>query len=164
MKTPAGVQAKWLKDHETYSGDDCLIWPFFRGEKGYGRIRRGKRKEPAHREMCIAVHGPAPSSEHETAHLCGKGHLGCCHPKHLTWKTKAENAADRLVHGTDGRGEKNPRAKLTRTEVIEIRASSHLGRPALAKKYQVHHKTITDILHRKIWAWLEETPTEGMHQ
>jgi len=164
MKTPNGLPAKWLLEHQDYDGADCLIWPFSRSQNGYGRIRRGKKKEPAHREMCIAVHGPAPSERYETAHTCGKGHLGCCHPQHLAWKTRIENCADRLIHGTDGRGEKNPRAKLTRAQVLEIRALNNIQKPVLARKFGVDHKTITDILSRKIWAWLEGNSTEGTRE
>lgn len=149
-----GEGRAWLKAHENYAEDDCLPWPFGRGKNGYGQIWINGKRITAHREMCVAVHGAPPTGKHEASHSCGKGHLGCCNPRHLAWKTKVENEADKIIHGTSNRGERNPRAKLTRAEIVEIRSASNTPRNLLAKKFGVKRGTIMDIRSGRSWGWL----------
>ena len=103
-----------------YAGEECLLWPFAKSGFGYGQIRKDGRAENVHRIICEAVHGPAPSPDHEVAHTCGKGNLGCVNPSHLEWKTHVANVADTLLHGTRNRGERNGQTKLTEEEVLQI--------------------------------------------
>lgn len=138
----------------SFDGDDCLIWPFPRGDDGYGRVRRDGKCHLVTRVVCEHEYGPPPTPEHHAAHLCGKGHLGCCNPKHLAWKTPKENQADRLVHGTHGRGERSNFSKLTKMQAFEIRSSTKLQRE-LAAEYRVSQQTISDIKRHKSWFWLE---------
>lgn len=120
-RTPKGVQpeiplrrfgqaAKWLLAHVDHQGDDCLIWPRWRGGNGYGfvvasvvgsskAVKSGQMNIVASRAMCILAHGDPPTDAHLAAHLCGNGHLGCVHPQHLRWATQAENMADKVLHG-----------------------------------------------------------------
>lgn len=104
-KTKPGEARKWLEAHVSYSGDDCLVWPFARSSRqGYGHIgwaENGvKIGKLAHTRMCELAHGSAPSPQHEAAHNCGNGHGGCVNPRHVEWKTKSENQKDRRRHGT----------------------------------------------------------------
>ena len=102
--------------------EKCVIWPFAKNVAGYGQIRRNKKTQLVSRLICVAVHGEPPTSKHEAAHLCGKGHQACVNPHHLAWKTWAENNADKLVHGTHNRGDKHCFAKLTNDQVRQLRA------------------------------------------
>ncbi|GAA4108915.1 hypothetical protein GCM10023067_04840 [Aminobacter aganoensis] len=64
--------------------------------------------------------------------------------------------ADRLVHGTEVRGEKVWNAVLTSDSVREIRTMR--GTMSFAKigaRYGVNRATIGDIMYRKTWRWLE---------
>lgn len=91
----------WLQEHVSYTGDDCLIWPFSRSQqRGYGWFFYKDQKFYAHRMMCELVNGPAPAGKPQASHSCGKGHLGCVHPGHLSWKSNSENQLDRRKHGT----------------------------------------------------------------
>lgn len=95
-----GKAIAFLRAHVSFDGPDCLIWPFFRDAEGYGRFGYdGIPMLKAHRWMCEAVHGPAPSPDHHAAHECNNGHLGCIHPKHVFWKTHAENTDDFVKAG-----------------------------------------------------------------
>lgn len=85
--------------HEDKIG--CLTWPFCRNNHGYAVIRHRGRMRSAAYVLCERVNGIAPSGDHETAHSCGKGHLGCVNPHHLSWKTHAENMAEKATHGTN---------------------------------------------------------------
>lgn len=86
-----------------YEGTECLIWPFGCCPRGYGRLKYEGRQIIASRLICEIVNGPPLTPELQAAHSCGKGHLGCVNPGHLSWKTPAANQADRIIHGTYGR-------------------------------------------------------------
>lgn len=118
-----GEAAQWLLNHVAHQGDDCLPWPFSR-DSGVGRGRVGyKGKHPwAHRLMCEFAHGPAPTSKHQAAHSCGKGHEGCVNPRHLSWKTVSENLLDRRAHGTVRQNPNGQRGILKPEQIAEIRA------------------------------------------
>jgi hypothetical protein len=135
---------------------DCIRWPYATLPNGYGHLWIDGVDTLANRFMCERVNGPAPTPNHHAAHTCGKGHEGCIHPRHLEWKTPAENAADKLIHGTHGRGERCPTSKLTESQVREILAlkGKMLGRE-VAELYGVTRWAIFDIWRRRVWAWLE---------
>ena len=99
---PKGEPNRFLNDVVLpYRGDECLAWPYSCDGGGYGHIaNRGK----VHRIVCAKINGKCPGDEYQAAHSCGNGHLGCVNPNHLTWKTRHENQADRLIHGTHNRG------------------------------------------------------------
>lgn len=125
-----------------FTGDECLVWPFFRNKEGYGQVN----KRGAHVEVCERAHGPRPSNIHEAAHSCGNGHLGCVNPKHLRWATPMENAADRIKMGTTLKGERNPMAKLSDAETKAILAQKgRTTQAALASAYGVNPSTISLI-------------------
>lgn len=153
-RTTPGALLEWLTKSANWSGEECLIWPFYRGSNGYGYVRYRNTGMSASRAMCIEAHGEPPSNEHEAAHLCGGGHLGCVHPDHLAWKTKDENEADKIDHGTLIRGEEVWISKLTADDVRMIRASVGVSQKALARQYGVARATIGDVLSRRTWDWL----------
>lgn len=133
-----GKGYQWLRDHADYPGDACLIWPFSRDKTdGYGRTGYNGELFLAHRLMCILVHGEPPTKKHEAGHSCGKGHLGCCNPRHLSWKTRGENELDKRIHGTGGLS-KGSRTKLTPDQIADIRRSKGVVTiKELARKYGI---------------------------
>lgn len=151
-----GEPTRHLKDTVlTYIGDDCLLWPFACCA-GYGAVVLDGRLTLVSRVVCEVMHGPAPTPRHEAAHSCGKGHLGCVTPSHLSWKTPKENQSDRLAHGTHGRGERNSRAKLSAEQVRGIRAlRGDYTQSQLSKMFGVTWRTVSAIQRRKTWAWLD---------
>jgi len=150
-----GEAMRWLSEVALpFDSDACLTWPFATSA-GYGRIWHDGAVTYPHRLICAAVNGPAPEGQ-ETAHLCGNGHLGCVNPAHLVWKTRADNLADRLVHGTHNRGEAHPAAKLTEGEVRSIRKLlGTIPMRAIAERFQVSVGTIGSIAYQQNWGWLE---------
>ena len=74
--------------------------------------------------------------------------------ENLRWGTRSDNYKDRVLHGTDVKGEKHGRAKLTELAVTEIRSSHaqhNYTHQYLATKYGVDRKTIGDVINRKNW-------------
>jgi len=140
-----------------YDGDECLPWPFTRNSDGRGQIWDGAKASLVHRMVCERVNGPPPTPKHEAAHSCGHGHLACATKGHLSWKTPTENAADKIIHGTLIRGEQQWMAKLTETDVHEIR--SLLGtttKQSIATTFGVSPDNIRAIEIGRSWAWLRE--------
>ena len=134
-----------------YRGSECLIWPFACNEFGYGQVMIKGRCWRVGRFVCTERYGADPSKH--TRHLCGNGAQGCVNPQHMIWGTKAENEADKLVHGTHNRGSQNPQAKLTERQVIEIREAV-CSLSTLSKRYGVSASLVGLIRQGKRWGWL----------
>ncbi|AZO39696.1 hypothetical protein EJ076_35005 [Mesorhizobium sp. M7D.F.Ca.US.005.01.1.1] len=139
-----------------YEGDECLIWPYLRVKNGYGYFRYGGRQQIVSRLVCQEQNGPPPTPKHEAAHSCGNGHLACVTKRHLSWKTRTENQADRLIHGTSNRGERSGSAKLSEGQVREIRAMrGQMLQRDIGKLFGVGSRTICNIQAGRIWKWLK---------
>lgn len=144
----------WLVERVDWSGDECLTWPFAKGRDGRGRLT-GSVSPQAHRAMCILAHGEPPTRRHEAAHSCGKGHEACVNPRHLRWATPVENAADRVIHGTEVRGSAKPGAKLTESDVLAIRAlKGSATQREIGDRFGVDGETVGNIHRGETWAWL----------
>lgn len=155
-KMAPGEASAFIITAAKYEGEDCLTWPFSRTKYGYGNIGpENFGTTLAHRAVCMIAHGPPPSDDHESAHSCGKGHEGCVNPNHLRWDTRKGNMADKLRHGTHARGERSPKAKLTREDVIEIRRMiPNQKMKDIAEKFGVGANTIRCIKEGRSWSWL----------
>ena len=145
-----GPGLKWLREHVAYQGEDCLPWPYFR-DPHYGRGRLGWNGKIlwAHRVMCELANGPAPADKPQAAHSCGNGHLGCCNPRHLSWKDNSENQLDRRAHGTQ-EGAIGRKARLTDVQIKFIQqARGKVPQLTLAAMFGVKRGTI-EYWHRKV--------------
>lgn len=138
----------------TYDGDECLPWPYIRNVHGYGTICVDGRYKIVSRMVCEAANGPPPTPKHEAAHSCGKGHAACCAKRHLSWKTRAENMADKVEHGTHHRGERNPSAKLKKSDVEKIiwLVDGGMTQQAVADQYSISQSTVSLIVRGRLWA------------
>lgn len=137
-----------------YDGDECLIWPYST-IRGYGRMQNDGNLAVVSRALCKEVHGPAPTPAHDAAHSCGNGHLGCVTKKHLSWKTRAENMADRVLHGTSNRGERHASAKLTEEqarEIISLRGKEK--QKDTASRFGIAPQTVSGIQLGQKWIGL----------
>lgn len=140
-----GKTIQWLRDHVGYSEDYCLIWPFFRNPNGYGQLTYLGKTGWAHRMMCELAHAEPPTPEHEAAHSCGNGHMGCASPKHLSWKTRAGNGLDCREHGTHVRS-RSGSSRLTDAQADQIRVLKGKKTQAeIAFTFGVSEPTVRDI-------------------
>lgn len=71
----------------------------------------------------------------------------------LEWSTQKENIADKIVHGTDNKGEKHHNAVLTEKDVIEMRAMAERGfsKVEIAKCFLVTPANACYVVNRKSW-------------
>ena len=148
-----GEPKDWLERHVGWLADECLMWPYAMRPEGYGRFKEGGTQQYAHRTMCRLAHGEPPSDGLEAAHSCGNGQIGCVNPRHLRWDTKQGNALDRVEHGTENRGERNGRAKLTAGQVLQIRRSTETQQ-SVADRMGISRQTVGDIRSGRRWGWM----------
>lgn len=148
-KAAPGEPMNWIIAHQNHQGDECLIWPYARTDKGYAKYQnRG-----AYQVMCEIAHGPRPSPEHESAHSCGKGPFACVHPQHLRWATRQENQSDRVEHGTLPVGEEWYNARLTSAEIAEIRnLGGQMRQVDIANMFGTSQSHVGRILRRQVRA------------
>lgn len=140
-----------------FDGDDCLPWPYGRSSSGYGSINVGGTMVPAHRYVCTLAHGEPPTQRHEAAHICGQGrNNGCVNPKHLSWKTPAENAADKNLHGTKLVGEAHPNAKISDDQArMAIRMKGVKPAREIADELGVSRNYVYRLQGGNRWAFLQ---------
>lgn len=141
---------RFLKQAIECRCEDCLIWPYTKSGNGYGQVYVGGKMKSVHRLVCEHRHGPAPSAKHHAAHNCGN--RICCNPSHIRWATPSENNLDKILHGTDQRGERNGFAKLNNATVRECRRL--VGRVPLrklAKLYGVSDTAVYLAVAGKTW-------------
>jgi hypothetical protein len=147
-----GEAHKFLDSACANNGSGCLKWPYARSENGYGNISIDGRNHVVSRVVCERVNGSPPTSEHEAAHSCGRGHEGCISPAHLRWALPVENQLDRYIHGTDGVGSSNAAAKLAESSVSDIiAAKGEMTQESLAAQYGVSPSTIGQIHRGVTW-------------
>lgn len=134
-----------------YNGDDCLIWPFGTS-RGYAQITVDGVHQYVSRMICEIESGPPPTPDHEAAHSCGNGKLGCVNPRHIRWATRSENELDKVDHGTSNRGIRNGNAKLTDDDIRQIRCmSGKTSQRAIATKFGVTQSIIWRVLSGRSW-------------
>ena len=117
---------------------------------GYHQVNLGGNIRHVHRLVLEAFVGPCPASC-EGCHENGiktDNHL-----ENLRWDTRKGNMADASRHGTTNRGERNHSSKLTREQVLTIRAASGTQRE-IAARFGISREQVRDIRSGKRWGWL----------
>lgn len=130
-----------------------LIAPSLQSKGYLGVALRRQNRETrrlVHRLVLRAFVGPCPEGM-ETRHLDGvrtDNRLD-----NLCYGSPADNYADRLRHGTDGRGSRCGTAKLTEVEVLEIRRlyAAGMTQRELAIRFRSFEGNIEKICRRVTW-------------
>ena len=101
--------------------------------------------------VCAAFGGPAPSPDHEAAHL--DGDTSNNRSDNLCWATPLENAAHKIAHGTNPIGSKNGMAALTEVNVGPVFEAYCDGASLdkIASGFAVSPGTISNIVSGKSW-------------
>lgn len=148
-----GAPLRFLETLLSIRPSGCVFWPYARITAGYGTVTVDGKTQLVHRLVCERVHGPPPTPEHEAAHNCGQGHMGCIGPACLRWATRKSNLADCVAHDTDNRGERHYATHLTESDVREIRELRRGGATyqSLADWYDVSVGAVGHIIRMSTW-------------
>ena len=138
----------WAKVNKT---DDCWVWTARRNSKGYGAFRFNRTIWIAHR-FSWAIHNGSIPDGLCVLHKCDNP--PCVNPSHLRLGSIADNSADMVSRNRSLVGETNHKAKVTASQVIEIRrlyAAGEATQQKLADMHGVHCSQIGNIVRRVSW-------------
>lgn len=144
----------WGKVYVNTLGPGCWLWVGAINPDGYGTFQVATRQSAlAHRVAWELTHGPIPDGAY-VLHHCDVP--GCVNPGHLFIGSQADNVADMMSKGRHGgsAGAANGRAKLTRSEVAEIRSrykAGNISQSALARQYRVAQQLVSRIVRGEAW-------------
>jgi hypothetical protein len=142
-----------LTDSRIDKTDSCHIWTGPKDSDGYGDFRNAKKygiSRKVHRAVWEAVNGPIPKGL-SVCHHCDN--RACVNPAHLFLGTQRDNNADMLRNQRHAKGERNGMARLTLTDVAQIReryAAGSLQRE-LAEQFGCHKANISLIVRNENW-------------
>lgn len=151
--------------------EGCWLWMGGRSPRGYGKVSgvlfdRPRRHYRAHRVAYELTYGPIADEAIVRHFICDNP--PCCRPDHLKIGTTADNVADRVVAGRSAtgdnhwtrrhptsiqRGERNPRAVLTESDVRAIRHLVEAGhtKASIGRQFGVSAQTVRRIHERIAW-------------
>lgn len=129
-------------------GAQCWLWTGVRDKHGYGKFWLRSYKF-THRLMLERTLGRALGEGMCALHSCRN--TNCCNPEHLREGTPMENQRQRVLDGTDNRGEQHGNSKLTEEQVRAIRIDTRTQR-VIAEEYGVGQSLISDVKTRKKWS------------
>lgn len=145
-RNPRRLSLRWQRMRPTPDGDGYLGLNLFRN----GRATRRK----LHQIVLEAFVGPRPAQDMHACH--NNGVVADCRVSNLRWDTPSANQRDRLRHGTSQRGSGSGKAKLTESQVFEIRRAISGGqrKRVIAERFGVAPSTISAIARGANWSWL----------
>jgi hypothetical protein len=140
--------------------DECWEWRGAHHPNGYGRINVNRRALPAHRCVWRLTQCAFLPDHLFVCHRCDNPQ--CCNPKHLFIGTNYDNVRDAVRKNRNSKpptyqGEQHPSARLTVSQVLEIRQrrrTHNMSISTLANQYHVNTGTISDIVHGYTWQHL----------
>lgn len=140
----------------------CWLWIGATSDKGYGKFGINYRTWVAPRVSWELHRGPIPDGMF-ACHHCDTP--ACVNPDHLFLGTVVDNCRDMTTRGRSARGERNSGAKLTPTQVDEIRQRLTEGASttALATEFVVSRDAIARIGQGETWRHLASRPPLTPH-
>lgn len=135
--------------------DECWEWQSSLSSHGYGQMSAGKgggSPLSAHRISWELHRGPIPPRMFVLHHCDNRR---CVNPAHLFIGTCHDNALDASAKGRLRHGEGHHAAILTEQTVVLCRrlyAAHQASIRALARRYGVQQKAMSDAVHGKTWA------------
>lgn len=149
----------------TEKTEGCWLWKGRRNHNGYGALTHNNTKWLAHRLAWVLANGVTLEKGVVVRHKCDNPQ--CVNPAHLCLGNQLNNVHDMVSRKRQnffGRrnhrqiGERNPAAKLTAEQVIEIRHRRQQGETllALATEFGISKSYVGNLAAGRKWQHLEE--------
>lgn len=139
--------------------DECWEWQGCKYKSGHGRVSLGGQVSLlAHRVMWSLHNKQDTPSTLLVRHSCDNSK--CVNPHHLITGTYQDNANDAVERGRSKinkrRGENHYRARLSTSDVLDIRQQFQDGVPRqrIADKYKIHLASVYYICCKGGWSVL----------
>ncbi len=137
----------WSRVRITPDVTQCWEWQGHTNH-GYGVVRVNGRHTKTHRAAWLYTYGEMPKLY--ILHSCDN--RACVNPNHLREGTYQDNSDDKVARNRQALGEATNRGHLTENDIRAIRANTFSEtQVALAARFQVCRRTISDIQTRKTW-------------
>ena len=139
--------------------DGCHEFTGAKDTDGYGRVKDSGVGVAVHRWMWERKNGPIPSGKH-VLHSCDNP--ACVNVNHLHLGTHDDNMREKAMRGRSsnvprGAAHKRPNAKLTESQVREIKALLRRGyrQADIARDFKVSRMILSDIATGRTWTHVE---------
>lgn len=135
-------------DHVDKS-DNSSCWPWVKGVFSHfphGKFKANGKTLKTHRVSYFLEFKHLPPL---LRHTCDNAR--CCNPFHIIPGSQKDNMNDMVERRRSTFGEKNPNAKLSEQDILEIRSSKDVSNKQLAKLFNVSSTQIQYIRSRRNW-------------
>lgn len=144
----------WSKVAVDDDDDKCWPWVGRLDRYGYGRVGGNTSSRTgstlAHRAAWVFGSGRAVPADMHVLHSCHN--RACCNPAHLRAGTHEDNMRD-LSESGRVRGARHSKARLSVSDVVEIRRRRHGGErlQSIADDFAVTPNTVSSIARGITW-------------
>jgi hypothetical protein len=147
----ASEQDRFWSRVDVKGPDECWVWLRGKIPAGYGMFITDAGKHiGAHIYSRSLVEGQIPAGLC-VLHKCDNP--SCVNPNHLSVGTQQDNIADKVAKNRQARGETQGSAKLTDSQVLEIRSIGRsMNQRDIAKQFNVCQRTVQKILSGSGWS------------
>lgn len=148
------ISARFWAKVEKRGPDECWPWTASTTRGGYGDFKLPGQKVVASRYAYFLATHHWPG-RYLVCHACDNP--PCCNPAHLWLGLHSDNSRDKIAKGRartgDQRGSRNPKAKLTEADIIEIRRliGEGMTNTAIGPMFGVTHSAISLIRLGRFW-------------
>lgn len=155
-RSHGSLEVRFRRKFEEGTKEECWEWFGGKNGKGYGFIQQGGKGSPnllAHRLSYRIYKGPIPDG-FNVLHNCDNP--SCVNPNHLRAGTQSENIIESYAKGrkilpSPGKGEDNPRSKLTLEQAKFIKANPQMRLIDLAREYGLSLNCIRGVRIGRTW-------------
>lgn len=127
---------------------ECIRWPYGHTDGRPSVILNRKR---IHVARALLISKYANFRHLHAAHKCGNA--WCVNHAHVYWATPKQNEADKLIHGTSARGERQGNNRYTEETVISV-FNDLRNTSVIASEFGMSRQYVNQIKSGYVWSWL----------